>query len=46
MSFELMKYQIVLLQVKGSRICCYFFYELDLDDILEEDDDGSGQECV
>lgn len=38
--------QTVPPQVKGSRIRRHSSYEPDLDDILEEDDDGSGQERV
>ena len=45
-SFEPTKQQTVLPQVKGSRIRRHSSYEPDLDDILEEDDDGNGQERV
>ena len=45
-SFELTKQQTVPPQAKGSRIRRHSSYEPDLDDILEEDDDGNGQQRV
>lgn len=45
-SFEPTKQQTVPPQVKGSRIRRHSSYEPDLDDILEEDDDGNGRERV